>query len=884
MAELQKAPWSDWETVRLIGRGSFGTVYEIQRKLVDDDTESAALKVITIPQNPGDVEEMYNEGYDDESITATFNSHLKSIVAEYSLMRKMDGSANIVNCKDIRYIQHDDGIGWDIYIRMELLTPLMKALPIDADEATVIRIGKDICNALVLCKKHEIVHRDIKPQNIFVSANGDYKLGDFGIAKTVEKTMGGTKIGTYKYMAPEVYNNQPYGSAADIYSLGLVLYWLLNERRMPFMPLPPARLMAGQDEEARQRRLSGERLPEPAHGSTGLKQIVLKACAYDPKDRYTSAAAMMDDLNKLTGGAAVIPPVVVPGEKPDEIQEDDLTTGPVFGDSHQKKTDVSESDTSEVTVGPIFRKGENPKDDVQEDGDSSTLSDEKNAANRNRKKLFFRIASIVLGVVAIILVFLLLRSCGETTFDPTSNYTEPVVLVNGLSVKIKPNKTSYYVGETLDTSGLTLTASYNDGTNKTITSGYSCSPTAFRKAGTQTITVTYGGKTATFTVNVAAVSVSSISVKSKPSKISYYIGETLNTSGLALTASYNDGTNKTITSGYSCSPTAFSAAGTQTITVMYGEEQTSFTVQVVDPYKNLSGTGSAGYPGETRVSYQYYNGCHFYVDDNVLYVIDDSTKERREIFRTATDLCELCIVDGYVFFSEQAEDGTYRIASINTKGEDYRIVLENGYGCFYLDGWIYTNAVRHVAKSEYAVVRVRPGKPETKQTVGNGKIVACDVDNKFLWISNSNQLERINLKTMKTECCISELSDSWHGYVKDGILYVKRGGLYLVEGDTVSYRPLSGLSNFAIVGNKLIYPQEDRFTIIDLTYAPDVLNLDDEIFVGCTVSIRTNPWYFSLIPAHGNCIAYVCEQGGLYLLDLDNNQVRTLISCSCTNE
>ena len=49
MAELQKAPWSDWETVSLIGRGSFGTVYEIQRKLVDEDTESAALKVITIP-------------------------------------------------------------------------------------------------------------------------------------------------------------------------------------------------------------------------------------------------------------------------------------------------------------------------------------------------------------------------------------------------------------------------------------------------------------------------------------------------------------------------------------------------------------------------------------------------------------------------------------------------------------------------------------------------------------------------------------------------------------------------------------------------------------------------------------------------------------------
>ena len=296
MTDLQKSPWPGWETVRLIGRGSFGTVYEIRRELVDGTTESAAMKVITIPQNQADISEMYGEGYDDESITATFRAHLKNIVAEYSLMRKLDGSANAVNCKDISYIQHSDGIGWDIFIRMELLTPLTKTLSGTVPEETVLKIGRDICSALVLCKKYDIVHRDIKPQNIFVSPNGDYKLGDFGIAKTVEKTMGGTKVGTYKYMAPEVYNNRPYGSGADLYSLGLVLYWLLNDRRMPFMPLPPAKILAGQDEEARQRRLSGEPLPPPAHGSAELKAIVLKACAYAPEERFHSAREMYEAL------------------------------------------------------------------------------------------------------------------------------------------------------------------------------------------------------------------------------------------------------------------------------------------------------------------------------------------------------------------------------------------------------------------------------------------------------------------------------------------------------------------------------------------------------------------------------------------------------------
>ena len=292
--------WPGWETVCLIGRGSFGAVYEIKRDVLGEK-EKAALKVITIPQSSSDIDELYGEGYDDESITSTFKAYLKSIVAEYSLMRKMNGSANVVNCDDVRYVQHDDGFGWDIFIKMELLTPLTKSLGKNASDEQVARIGSDICKALILCKKHNIIHRDIKPANIFVSENGDYKLGDFGIAKTVEKTSGGTKIGTYEYMAPEVYHDQPYGSTVDIYSLGMVLYWLLNERRTPFLKMPPSLPNNSEKEQARKRRFGGEAIPAPVHGSDELKRIVLKACAYDPKDRYQSAEELLSAFDALVG-------------------------------------------------------------------------------------------------------------------------------------------------------------------------------------------------------------------------------------------------------------------------------------------------------------------------------------------------------------------------------------------------------------------------------------------------------------------------------------------------------------------------------------------------------------------------------------------------------
>ena len=94
-----------------------------------------------------------------------------------------------------------------------------------------------MCNALELCEKRGIIHRDIKPDNIFINDNGDYKLGDFGVARQLEKSSTFmSRRGNQAYMAPEVYKGEWYGEKADIYSLGLVLYRLLNNSRIPFMP------------------------------------------------------------------------------------------------------------------------------------------------------------------------------------------------------------------------------------------------------------------------------------------------------------------------------------------------------------------------------------------------------------------------------------------------------------------------------------------------------------------------------------------------------------------------------------------------------------------------------------------------------------------------
>ena len=223
-----------WEVVRKIGEGSFGGVYEIQRKLPDGRVETAALKKMSIPRDQEEVYVLQSQSFSGEQITAYFKKQMEELVREYLFMQKLSGCPNVVSCQDVRYSPHEDGIGWDIYIRMELLTPLKKYVTDQYSEYQVLRLGLDMCRALIACESVKIIHRDIKPDNIMVSSDGTFKLGDFGIAKTSEKTQTGTMAGTYNYMAPEVANQKRYGLAADIYSLGMVLYWMMNNKTMPF--------------------------------------------------------------------------------------------------------------------------------------------------------------------------------------------------------------------------------------------------------------------------------------------------------------------------------------------------------------------------------------------------------------------------------------------------------------------------------------------------------------------------------------------------------------------------------------------------------------------------------------------------------------------------
>lgn len=299
--------FGSWRIDEELGSGAEGYLFRIWREDSLGHKFYSALKAITIPKGGlAELESLMATGMSREEALEYFDSVLDSTAQEFSLLEKLKGNSNIVSYEDHEIFRNDNGFGWDILIRLEELTPLVRhSIYHQMNESEIIRMATDLCMGLETCRKFGIVHRDIKPENIFISAAGNYKIGDFGIARIIEESERSlSRKGTYSYMAPEIYWGKEYDHTVDIYSLGLVMYRYMNDGRLPFMPGYPTPADYQDEASALAKRMSGEQLPEPRNGSAALKAVIMKACAYDKADRYTNAWEMLKDLEAVSAETA----------------------------------------------------------------------------------------------------------------------------------------------------------------------------------------------------------------------------------------------------------------------------------------------------------------------------------------------------------------------------------------------------------------------------------------------------------------------------------------------------------------------------------------------------------------------------------------------------
>lgn len=165
---------------------------------------------------------------------------------------------------------------------------------------------------------------------------------------------------------------------------------------------------------------------------------------------------------------------------------------------------------------------------------------------------------------------------------------EPAVL--SVRVETMPTKTDYMVGDLFDLTGLTLRVNYDDGSQKVVSDGFSVYPAKLDNPGTQSVRVTYEGRSCGLTVMVekAEAKVEGIGVLTLPDKTAYKTGDSLETAGLAIRVYTDDGGHFDVSSGLDCSPTVLDKEGRQTVTVKYAEKTCTFTV-TVEPSKVVTG-------------------------------------------------------------------------------------------------------------------------------------------------------------------------------------------------------------------------------------------------------------------------------------------------------
>jgi eukaryotic-like serine/threonine-protein kinase len=183
----------------------------------------------------------------------------------------------------------------------EILTALGKGLPI---EHTVFIISK-ICKGLDYSHKRrddasgqplEIIHRDISPQNMLISYEGEVKISDFGISKAISEpslTMAGVIKGKLAYLSPEQSLGEPVDQRTDIYALGLVLYETISGKKVYAFDTDVEAIRAIPTLEIEPLMLAREGIPAE------LNDIVMKCLAKKKEERYQSASALYDDLAKF---------------------------------------------------------------------------------------------------------------------------------------------------------------------------------------------------------------------------------------------------------------------------------------------------------------------------------------------------------------------------------------------------------------------------------------------------------------------------------------------------------------------------------------------------------------------------------------------------------
>lgn len=236
------------------------------------------VKVVSSPASPAQLDAMLLSGaYQDKGqAVAYFKEMAESITEEVAALKKLSDLEGFVAFDGHQIVEHDDGDGYDVYLlssyKQSLARKLRKA---PMTHLGAVNLGLDMCAALSVCRRCGYLYVNLKPDNIFIVGDNGYKIGDLGLI-SLDSLRYASLPDRYRstYTAPEIADAfASLNTTIDIYALGLVLYQAFNGGVLPEIsadtPLPP-----------------------PDYADYEMAEIILKACALKPEDRWTDPVEM----------------------------------------------------------------------------------------------------------------------------------------------------------------------------------------------------------------------------------------------------------------------------------------------------------------------------------------------------------------------------------------------------------------------------------------------------------------------------------------------------------------------------------------------------------------------------------------------------------------
>lgn len=415
--------------------------------------EAFILKRISIPESQTQVEALLITGAaaNEEEAQRYYEQRVADYEDSLKALAPLRGSSNCATYLDYQVCAREEGVGFELY----LLSERFVTLPVYLDENAMthlraLNLGLDLCTALCELRGQDLIHRDIKPENIYLNAMGGFMIGDLGAVRISQLkfcTMPDRMISPYT--APEIADAMgDFNPTVDIYSVGMVLYRILNGNHGPFEDENTS------ETAANKLRLSGEPLPSPLYADYELADIILKACAFEPADRFQHPDELLQELilymkRNNVSDTLIVPPLnagedmLVPPESMDEPVEpvrfaEVESMDEKFVDSFsptaelpktagQEEDAPSGPDDQPIFAAPHTRRAADddetparPEEKAKRPGKSQKA---KKAKRKKKKNLIFIpivIAAALLAVIGVAAWFLLLGG--------------PAVTLNGVSV------------------------------------------------------------------------------------------------------------------------------------------------------------------------------------------------------------------------------------------------------------------------------------------------------------------------------------------------------------------------------------------------------------------------------------------------------------------